>query len=258
MPLPTDVRLMNMATALLVVVFVLLALGSWAWWLFCHPGFAVQSITVQGEVSRNNAFAFRTQVLPKLEGNFFTIDLVQAQQAFEAVPWVRVAVVHRDFPNRLRAVLLEHRPMATWGDEHADTLINEQGQVFEASLDDADADRLPRMKGPLVESQAVANMYLLLNPRLAALDMHIELMELTPRGSWRIQTQNGAQIELGRGTPEELTQRMDSFLATVKQITARYGRNLSALAGADLRHNDAYALRLHGVSTVEAENKKKP
>ena len=117
MPLPADVRLMNMATALLVVVFVLLAFGSWAWWMIRHPSFALQTITVQGEVNRNNAFAFPTLVLPKLEGNFFTIDLAETRQAFEAVPWVRVAVVHRDFPNRLRAVLLEHRPMALWGNE---------------------------------------------------------------------------------------------------------------------------------------------
>jgi len=258
MPLAADVRLMNMATALLLAVFVLLALGSWAWWLIRHPRFAVQTITVQGEVSRNNAFAFRTHVLPKLEGNFFTIDLVKTRQAFEAVPWVRVAVVHRDFPNRLRAVLLEHRPMATWGNEEDGTLINEQGQVFEASLDDADAERLPRMKGPAAESQTVAGMYLALNPRLQALDMQIDLLELTPRGSWRVQTQHGAQIELGRGSRTEILQRLDLFLTTLKQVTARYERGVSALAGADLRHKDAYALRLHGVSTVDAEIKKKP
>ena len=34
MPLPADVRLMNLATALLVTVFVLLTLGGWAWWLW--------------------------------------------------------------------------------------------------------------------------------------------------------------------------------------------------------------------------------
>jgi cell division protein FtsQ len=258
MPLPDDVRLMNMATALLVAVFVLLALGSWAWWLIRHPGFALQTITVQGEVSRNNAFAFRTHVLPKLEGNFFTIDLAKTRQAFEAVPWVRVAVVHRDFPNRLRAVLLEHRPMATWGDEDAGTLINEQGQVFEASLDDTDAERLPRMKGPAAESQTVAGMYLALSPRFQALDMEIDMLELTPRGSWRVQTQKGAQIELGRGSRTEVLQRLDVFLTSLKQVTARYGRGTSALAGADLRHKDAYALRLHGVSTVDADNKKRP
>jgi cell division protein FtsQ len=258
MPLPTDVRLMNMATALLVAVFLLIALGSGAWWLIRHPGFALQTITVQGEVNRNNAFAFRTHVLPKLEGNFFTIDLAQARQTFESVPWVRVAVVHRDFPNRLRAVLLEHKPMAMWGAEDAGTLLNEQGQVFEANLDDADAERLPRMKGPVAESQTVAGMYLALVPRLQALDMEIELLELTPRGSWRVQTQQGAQIELGRGSRAEILERLDMFLTTLKQVTARYERGVSALAGADLRHKDGFALRLHGVSTVEADNKKKP
>jgi cell division protein FtsQ len=148
--------------------------------------------------------------------------------------------------------------MATWGDEDAGTLINEQGQVFEASLDDTDAERLPRMKGPAAESQTVAGMYLALSPRFQALDMEIDMLELTPRGSWRVQTQKGAQIELGRGSRTEVLQRLDVFLTSLKQVTARYGRGTSALAGADLRHKDAYALRLHGVSTVDADNKKRP
>lgn len=258
MPLPVDIRLMNAASALLWVVFVALVVGGSAWWLVRHPGFALQSITVQGQVSRNNAFAFRTQVLPQLQGNFFTIDLQRARQAFESVPWVRVAVVHRDFPNRLRAVLLEHQPIAIWGNEEANTMVNEQGQVFEASLDDVDVERLPRMKGPADQSMLVASVYQALNPRFETMDMAIELLELTPRGSWRVQTQSGAWIELGRGTPAELQQRLAVFLNTLKQVTARYGRTATALAGADLRHKDGYALRLHGVSTVEADNKKKP
>jgi cell division protein FtsQ len=53
-------------------------------------------------------------------------------------------------------------------------------------------------------------------------------------------------------------QRLDVFLTTLKQVTARYGRGASAVASADLRHKDAYALRLHGVSTVDANNKQKP
>jgi cell division protein FtsQ len=53
-------------------------------------------------------------------------------------------------------------------------------------------------------------------------------------------------------------QRLDVFLTSLKQVTARYERGVSALAAADLRHKDGYALRLHGVSTVDADNKKKP
>lgn len=258
MPLPADIRLMNAASALLLTVLVVLAVGAGAWWLVRHPSFALQAITVQGQVSRNNAFAFRTHVLPQLEGNFFTIDLQRARAAFESVPWVRVAVVHREFPNRLRAVLLEHQPMAVWGDSDANTLVNQQGEVFEASLDDDDVTRLPRMKGPADQSQLVAGMYQVLRPHFEAQDMTIELLELTARGSWRVETQSGASIELGRGSSEELLQRLGVFFSTLKQVTGRYGRTGTALAGADLRHKDGYALRLHGVSTVESDNKKKP
>ena len=250
-PLPTDVRLMRMATAWLVVVFVVLALAGLAGWLLRHPTFEVQVITVQGEVDRNNAFTFRTQVLPKLKGNFFSIDLEQTRQAFEAVPWVRMAIVHRDFPNRLRAVLLEHHPIAIWGEEGANTMVNEQGQVFEASLEDSDAERLPRMKGPERGSLEVARMYLALNPRFKESDMTIEMIELTPRGSWRVETNNGAWIELGQGTATELTQKLTVFLATLSQVTASYQRTPTALISADLRHKNGYALHLQGVTTVE-------
>jgi cell division protein FtsQ len=257
MPLPADVRLMHMATASLVVVFMALALAGSAGWLLRHPAFALQAITVQGEVDRNNAFTFRTQVLPKLQGNFFSIDLDQTRQAFESVPWVRMAIVHRDFPNQLRTVLLEHQPIAIWGDEGANTMVNEQGQVFEASLEDVDAERLPRMKGPDDESLEVARMYLALNPRFQDSDMAIEMIELTPRGSWRVETKNGARVELGRGTATELTQKLTVFLTTLSQVAASYQRTPTALISADLRHKNGYALRLQGVTTVESSNKNK-
>jgi len=250
-PLPTDVRLMRMATAWLVVVFVVLAFAGLAGWLLRHPAFELQAITVQGEVDRNNAFIFRTQVLPKLKGNFFSMDLDKTRQAFEAVPWVRMAIVHRDFPNRIRTVLLEHQPIAIWGDEGSNTMVNEQGQVFEASLEDSDAERLPRMKGPEHGSLEVARMYLALNPRFKESNMSIEMIELTSRGSWRVETNNGAWIELGQGTATELTQKLSVFLSTLSQVTASYQRTPAALISADLRHKNGYALHLQGVTTVE-------
>ncbi|PUE46440.1 cell division protein FtsQ [Limnohabitans sp. 2KL-1] len=258
MPVPADIRLMNLASALLMLAFMLLAFGSWAWWLLRHPAFALQAIAVQGEVSRNNELTLRTHVMPQLQGNFFTIDLDQTREAFEAVPWVRTAVVHREFPNRLRAVLQEHHPVALWGEEGANTMVNQQGQVFEANVDDIDVERLPRMKGAVAESLTVTSMYRALSPRFAAMDMDIDLIELTPRGSWRVWTQSGARIELGRGSATDLTERLNMFFKTLSQVTSRYGRTATVLAGADLRHKDGYALRLHGVSTVESDTKKKP
>ena len=90
------------------------------------------------------------------------------------------------------------------------------------------------------------------------MDLDIEMLELTPRGSWRVITQSGARMELGRGTEQELGQKLDMFRDTLTQVTARYGRTITALAGADMRHKEGYALRLHGVTTLESDDKKKP
>lgn len=256
MPLPMDIRLMNFTANLLVVGVVLLGLGGWAWWLLRHPVFAIQTISVQGEVNRNNAVTFKANVMPQLNGNFFTLDLEVARRAFEAVPWVRSAVVHREFPNRLRAVLQEQRPQALWADEGANTMVNEQGQVFEADLDDVDVENLPRMKGPAGLSADVVKMYHYLRPMFQAVGMDVDQLELTPRGSWRVLTSSGAVMELGRGAEAEIGARLQMFFKTLSQVTARYGRTPTSLAGADLRHKDGYALRLRGVSTVE--DKKKP
>ncbi len=258
MPLPLDVRLMNMITALLVAVLVWLCVAAGVWWLIRHPMFAIESIMVQGEVGHNNAVTLRANVMPQLSGNFFTLDLSQARDAFEDVPWVRTAVVHREFPNRLRAILHEHHPVALWGEEDANTMVNEQGQVFEANVEEADVERLPRMKGPEGLSAEVLHMYRSLLPMFEAMDMDIEQMELTPRGSWRVLLEGGAQIELGRGTEAEIGMTLQRFFRTLSQVTSRYGRTPSALLAADLRHKDGYALRLRGVSTVEVDSKKKP
>jgi len=257
LPLPLDIRLMNMASTSLLVVFVLLLLGVGAWWLLHHPAFSIQAITVQGEVTRNNAITLRANVMPQLQGNFFTIDLNRTKEAFEAVPWVRGAVVHRDFPNRLRTVLVEHEPMALWGDESANKMVNQQSRVFEANVEDVDIDKLPRLKGPDVQSQKVVQMYRHLLPIFEAMDMGIDQLELTPRGSWRVLTDRGALLELGRGTETEITAQLQVFFKTLSQVTARYGRTPTALAGADLRHKDGYAVRLRGVGTLETDGKKK-
>ena len=88
--------------------------------------------------------------------------------------------------------------------------------------------------------------------------MGIEQIELTPRGSWRVLLQGGAQLELGRGTEAELGANVQRFLRTLSQVTSRYGRTPTALLAADLRHKDGYALRLRGVSTIDTPTKQKP
>ena len=257
-PLPLDIRLMNLVTSLLLALVVLACLAIGAGWLLRHPMFTLKLITVDGEVTRNNALTLRTNVVPHLNGNFFTLDLGQTREAFEAVPWVRSAVIHREFPNRLRVQLQEQSPQALWGEEGSSTLLNQQGQVFEANLGEVEAEALPRLKGPVNQSQQVLEMYQALQPVLQTADMDMDELELSPRGSWTLSSTHGAVIELGRGQPQELVPLLQEFLRTLPQVTSRYGRTPRSLVMADLRHKDGYALRLQGVTTTDGDLRKKP
>jgi cell division protein FtsQ len=250
-PLPMDIRLMNISAGVLALGLCVLLLVSVAKWALRHPAFAITRITVQGDTAHNNEVTLRANVAARLQGNFFTLDLAQARAAFEAVPWVRKAVVQREFPNQLRVSLQEHRSAGFWGADSESRMLNTFGEVFEANTGDAESEELPRLIGPDSLSGAVLESYKSLNALFTPLDASIEQLELTGRGGWRLQLDGGAVMELGRGTTQELIERLKRFTSTYTQVMSAYQRvGLERVESVDLRHNGGYAIRLRGVSTV--------
>lgn len=254
---PLDVKLMNTTAVVLLVGFCILSVVAAARWAARLPVFDIAAITVLGEVSHNSAINLRANVAPRIKGTFFTVDLAQVRGVFESVPWVRQAVVRRDFPNRLLVKLQEHQAVAYWGSEGDSQLINSYGEVFEANVGEVEQDMLPRLSGPEDQSVEVLTMFHALKPLYAGLDLQLDQLELTGRGSWRARLENGADIEMGRGSVDEVTARVQRFLKTLTQVTSRYGRRAHALESADLRHDNGYALKLRGVSTTVADGPKK-
>lgn len=249
LPLPLDVKLMNLTSTMLLAGFMLLALVDGGRWLAQHPVFAIRGVTVLGDVSHISAASLRAQILPQLSGTFLTVDVNRVRQAFESVPWVRRAVVQREFPNRLRVLLQEHHAVAYWGEDGESTLVNSQGEVFEANPGEVDQDALPRLDGPLHQSARVLAMHRALQPEFEQHNLRIELLSLSTRGNWQAQLDGGALIELGSGSQDEVLGRTRQFLATVGQVAAHHMRSLGALESADLRYAQGYAVRLQGVST---------
>jgi cell division protein FtsQ len=122
---------------------------------------------------------------------------------------------------------------------------------------DVEPDELPRLSGPQEQSAQVLAMYAVLRPLFEPLDLGVDRLALTARGSWHLELDTGGVIELGRGTPEEVAARTQRFVHTLTQVTSRYGRRPEALISADLRHGDGYAVRLRGVGTTGADASKK-
>lgn len=248
--LPADVRLMQATanTVLALVVLGLLAAGLQH--LARAPLFNIQAIRIDGDVSRNSESTIRANAAPRLSGSFLTLDLQQARAAFEAVPWVRHAVVQRVWPGRLAVRLEEHQPAALWlGTDGNDRLVNSHGEVFEANIGDVEDDSLPRLQGPEGSAAAMLAMLQRLVPVLGGRpDGDLVQLELSDRGSWRATLDKGAVIELGRGTDDAVIARTQRFVQTLPRVEARYQRPLES---ADLRHIDGFAVRLKGVTTSE-------
>lgn len=255
-PLPLDIRLMNGVATALFGVLALLLLGAALAWVMRLPVFAIRGMTVVGDVAHYNAITLKANVMPHLQGTFFTLDVDDTRKVFETMPWVRQAVVKRDFPNRLKVQLEEHQAVAYWGTEGDSRLVNSFGEVFEANLGELEQDNLPRLSGPEGQSAQMLAMHRTLQPLMTPMDLSLDLLELTPRGGWRAQLDTGTTLELGNGNTPELLARLDRFLKTVTQATSRYSRTVDQLASVDLRHTDGYAIRLNGVSTVGGDDVK--
>ena len=238
---------MNWMSMVFGLLFALMALILLMSWLFRQPIFNLSAIDVQGDVQHNNAITLRANVTPQLAGNFFTVNLAQTRAVFEAVPWVRHAVVQRQFPDRLKVQLQEHQAAAFWGPEGDTRLVNSFGEVFEANQAEIESVDLPQLNGPAGQAALVLQAYRALSVQFEAIDDRLERLELTGQGSWRARLESEATLEMGHGSLDEIEARVRRFVATLTQVSARYSRELES---ADLRYPNGYALKLKGVTTV--------
>ena len=255
-PMPSDIKLINALSWVLCLTFAGMVLALIAAWLMQLSVFSLSAISVQGDVTHNNAMTLRANVAPRITGNFFTVDLAQTRTVLESVPWVRQALVQRQFPNRLKVVLQEHQAIAYWGPEGDSRMVNSFGEVFEANQGEVESTELPELIGPVGQAALVLQAYQMLSPLFNKLDAVLEQVELTGQGSWRARLDSGAVLELGQGSLDEIRVRAQRFIATLTQVSARFGRNFES---ADLRYSNGYALKLRGVTTTypgDLENKK--
>jgi cell division protein FtsQ len=249
---PLDVRLMNGVAAVVFALALIALVVAAVKWATRSPVFTIRALSLDASLVRTNVASVRANALPRLTGNFFSVDLDATRAAFESVPWVRRAVVRRVWPNRLAVTLEEHQPAALWqGLERGhERLVNSFGEVFEANLGDVEDEALPTLAGPDARSAQVLAMWRRLVPVLAPLDTPLDALRLSARGSWRAELDSGAEIELGRGIDDEVIARAERLVRTLPSVVGRFGDAPRALVHADLRHPDGYAIKLAGISTA--------
>jgi cell division protein FtsQ len=222
-------RLANSLMGLAVLLVMVIALN----YALHLPVFALRAVQLDTRPQRVERAQLEAAARRSLRGNFFTVDLDQARDAFEQLPWVRSVSVRRQFPWQLDVRLEEREALARW---NGNALVDTDGEVFVAK----DSDALPDFSGPDDAAAEMAQRYAEFGRVLAPLGFRIAAVDLSPRHAWRLTLQNGMIIELGR---DDLKARLARFVAAYPQYAAQMKAPAKYV---DLRYRDGFAAGMRG------------
>jgi cell division protein FtsQ len=233
-----NARVLNCISSVALALAILMLVCVVAWRAAHFDTFAVGEIDVVGDITHVTREQVETIVFNELEGTFFTVDLGDAQAAFEKLPWVRRVAVRRRWPNRLEVAVEEHRELARWGNS---ALVNHYGEVFEG----ASNNRLPVFEGPEGSFKEVTGNYMQFNEALERIGRHVESIRVSERRAWRLRLDDGTVIELGR----------DGVIARLVTYVEAYGRSVARLEGGaryvDLRYANGFTVRVKNLEWGE-------
>ncbi len=245
-----------MASNALLGMLALFLLASGLWWVAQQPAFTLKAIHVVGmegePLNYVNHLTVKNTALPRIQGNFFTVDLESVRNAFEAVPWVRRASVKRQWPNQLVVAIEEHRPLAIWGDQGK--LVSVKGDVFTANLAEAEeGGELAELSGPAGSEKEVVSRLYDLRTWLASIGLEPVKLVLSERYAWKAELDNGIVLELGRESDSDtLRSRVERMMGVYPQLAARLPDRIEKL---DLRYRNGLAVKAKGLS-LDTEAKK--
>jgi cell division protein FtsQ len=219
-------RVLQVTSAVAVVLAVSAAAIGIALWVSQRPHFDLQRIELRGELQHVTSASVRAALAGRLRGNFFTVPLDETRRLLESVPWVASASVRRVWPDRLQVQLSEHRAMGVWGDGR---LLSDHGLLFVANLAEAEIDApLPEFSGPPAAAADAAAKFRDFSTRLAKAGLTVTAIEVSERRSWALLawTVDGemTRIELGRETAESpLSERLEHLATAYPIVVARLG-----------------------------------
>jgi cell division protein FtsQ len=224
---------------LLFGVAALAATYSIGSWVVNSPAIQLKQVSISGTNYSNGELKHVTLeqidkvVRSEITGNFLRIDLDTMREAFEKLPWVRVASLRRHWPQGLEVTLEEHVAVARWGGEG---LVNTHGELFVGAAIGKE-EKLPILIGPTGSSFDVAAQYIAFSKLLQPLQQDITQLTLSPRRAWRIQLESGTVLELGR---ERMEERLLRYVSTYNRSVAQLNRNLTYV---DLRYSNGFSVR---------------
>ena len=217
----------------LLLVLITLSVQMGLQWLKDPWRFPLEVVKIQGDFRYLDRERLQARVEPHLGGGFFGVDVGRICEVIESMPWVASATVKRVWPDRLSVLVKEQGPVARWGE---DGYLNEQGESFVPEPTQV-AGELPALAGPDGHEATVLKQYRAMSRALAPTGLHVAGVTLDERRAWRLQTDSGVELELGRADTRRRLQRFVQAWPTV------FVDRVDELQRVDLRYSNGFSVR---------------
>lgn len=213
--------------------FTFLALGYFYQLVNDPEKFAIQKIAVDGEFLNLQPAEVKVLVSNNVTGGFFSLDVDRLQQQILNNPWIASVSVRRIWPDSIRVSINEQVPVAFWGNN---TLLNAEADIFAPEIL-PESHTLVRLDGPIGTETTVLKNFRVMKSAFDGMGIKLSAVEMNERRSWKIRTQGGVAIYMGR---DELAMKIERFQAAHE---ASLGADWSQISEVDLRYTNGLTVR---------------
>ena len=192
----------------------------------------IEHVNINGEVNAVDRDALKAIIRNHCVGGFLRVQMEQLETALEKLTWVHQASVQRYWPDILSVKILQHSPIARWGDTG---LMNTYGDLFFPNDVELFSD-LPMLYGEESRAKELAQTFENSMQQLKPLDLQLRGLFEDQRQSKHLVLSDGLVISLGDG---DVSKKIKRFITAYEQYLAT---NISEVKKIDLRYTNGLAI----------------
>ncbi|MGI9227327.1 MAG: cell division protein FtsQ/DivIB [Gammaproteobacteria bacterium] len=192
----------------------------------------IENVDVSGNIDAVDRVALKDIIRTHSAGGFLHIHMEKLEQDLEKLAWVHQASVKRYWPDVLSVNILQHTPIARWGDMG---LMNTYGDLFFPD-DIKPYESLPMLYGEAVRAKELARTFENSMQQLKPLGLQLRGMFEDERQSKHLVLSDGLVISIGDG---DVSKKIKRFITAYEQYLAE---NLNEVKKVDLRYTNGLAV----------------
>ncbi len=192
----------------------------------------IENVNVSGNIDAVDHDALKDIIRTHSAGGFLYVHMEQLEQELEKLAWVHQASVKRYWPDTLSVNVLQHTPIARWGDMG---LMNTYGDLFFPN-NIGPYQSLPMLYGEEVRAKELARTFENSMQQLKPLGLQLRGMFEDERQSKHLVLSDGLVVSIGDG---DVSKKIKRFIAAYEQYLAE---DLNEVKKVDLRYTNGLAV----------------